>query len=397
MLRDKNILLGVTGSIAAYKTAVLTRLLVKAGANVKIIMTPASTGFISKLTLATLSQNPVYTSFEKNEEGEWNSHVDLGLWADLMVIAPATANTLAKMSNGLCDNLLLAAYLSARCKVAVAPAMDLDMFQHPSTKRSLDCIRKDGVIIIDAEEGDLASGLIGKGRMAEPEHIFEFINTYFTKSDRLKGKKAIVTAGPTVEAIDPVRFISNYSSGKMGYAIAQSLLDEGCEVTLVSGPSNLAPPAGVHFIKVNSAEEMYEACLKSFDTTHISVMSAAVADYKPASVADHKIKKAGLDTTLQLTKTRDIAASLGALKRPDQIMVGFALETENEIENAVRKSQSKNFDLIVLNSLNDEGAGFGFDTNRITIIDRNNNLSKFELKDKKEVASDIVNEITKLI
>lgn len=397
MLQGKKILIGVTGSIAAYKSAVLTRLLVKAGADVKIVMTPASTDFISKLTLSTLSKNPVLSSFVKNEDGEWNNHVDLGMWADLFVVAPASANTLAKMSQGICDNLLLATYLSARCPVAVAPAMDLDMFLHPTTQRSLEILKKDNTLIIDAEDGELASGLSGKGRMAEPENIFSFITNHFVNSGRLAGKKALVTAGPTLEAIDPVRFISNHSSGKMGYAIAERLFSEGCEVFLVSGPSQIEAPAGVNLVRVNSADEMLSACLQKFNDSDIIVLSAAVADYKPANYSSGKIKKSEDSMSLDLSKTPDIAKELGKRKKNGQFIVGFALETDNEIENARKKIKSKNFDLIVLNSLKDEGAGFGYDTNQVTIMDSNNNLHKFELKEKKEVAVDIVDEIFKHI
>jgi len=394
VLKGKRILLGVSGSIAAYKTAMLTRLLVKGGAEVKIVMTPAALEFITPLTLATLSKNPVLTSFNKDETGEWHNHVELGLWADAMVIAPASANTIAKMANGICDNLLLAVYLSARCKVFFSPAMDVDMLQHPSTQSNIQKLVVYGNELIDANYGELASGLIGNGRMAEPEEIIDRLIFFFQSNQRLKGKKALVTAGPTHEAIDPVRFIGNNSSGKMGYAIAEELANQGAEVNLVSGPSHLSSNNSlIKITRVTSAEQMYEACVSLFPTTDITVLSAAVADFRPSTKADQKIKKTDAGLSLELVKTKDIAAELGKLKKPGQFTVGFALETENEIANAEKKIASKNFDLIVLNSLNDNGAGFSHDTNQITLIDRKNEVQKFSLKSKKEVARDIVKAI----
>lgn len=393
MLTGKKILLGVSGSIAAYKSAVLTRLLVKAGAEVKVVMTPSAHDFITPLTLSTLSKNPVLTEFIK-EQGEWNNHVSLGLWADLLLIAPASANTLAKMANGLCDNLLTAVYLSARCPVFFAPAMDLDMLQHPSTKNNLDKFKAFGNQIIQPGYGELASGLVGSGRMAEPEEILKVIEDHFASKGILKGKKVLVTAGPTHEQIDPVRFIGNNSSGKMGFAIAEAFAEKGAEVNLVTGPTHIhTNHPQINVKHVTSADEMFNACASLFKDTDITVLSAAVADYKPVTRAEQKIKKGEGGLTIELTRTPDIAESLGKLKHNGQIVVGFALETEREKENAVKKLQAKNFDLIVLNSLNDKGAGFGHDTNKITLIDRNQQSRTFELKSKKEVADDIVNAI----
>lgn len=393
MLAGKRILLGVSGSIAAYKSALLTRLLVKAGAEVKVVMTPSAHDFITPLTLSTLSKNPVLTNFTKDETGEWNNHVDLGLWADAVVIAPASANTLAKMATGICDNLLIAVYLSARCPVFFAPAMDLDMLQHPSTKNNIQKLTSWGNRLLDPAHGELASGLVGTGRMAEPEEILKSIEHFFS-SGPLKGKKALVTAGPTHEAIDPVRYISNHSTGKMGFAIAEELANQGAEVTLITGPTSLSKDLnGIKVIAVNSADEMYAASVQHFADADISVLSAAVADYKPAAKADQKIKKKDENLILELVKTKDIAAELGKLKRNGQIIVGFALETENETAHAEKKLTSKNFDLIVLNSLNDKGAGFGHDTNKITIIDSAKESKEFNLKSKKEVARDIVTTI----
>jgi len=393
MLKGKKIILGVCGGIAAYKSAVLTRLLVKAGAEVKVIMTPSAHHFITPLTLSSLSKNPVLSSFEKEKTGEWNNHVDLGLWADAIIIAPATANTLAKIAHGICDNLLLAIYLSARCPVWLAPAMDLDMLQHPSTQSNLEKIREYGNILIDPTYGELASGLTGTGRMAEPEDIFQQVEFFFNGSQKLKGKKVLVTAGPTYEAIDPVRFIGNHSSGKMGFAIAEELAEEGALVDLVSGPTDQRTNhPGISVKQVTTAEEMYAACTSLFGEADITVLAAAVADYRPTVQATEKIKKNG-SMTLELTKTHDIAASLGKLKHNGQFIVGFALETQQEKENAVKKLESKNFDLIVLNSLKDQGAGFGHDTNKITIIDRQHKMTDFALKDKKAVAKDIVKAI----
>jgi phosphopantothenoylcysteine decarboxylase / phosphopantothenate---cysteine ligase len=394
MLTGKKIILGVSGSISAYKSAVLTRLLVKAGAEVKVVMTPAAHDFITPLTLSTLSKNPVYTDFIKDKSGQWNNHVDLGLWADAFVIAPASANTLAKMANGVCDNLLLAIYLSCRSSVFFAPAMDLDMLQHPATKANIQKLQQYGNHLIEPGFGELASGLTGLGRMAEPEEILEQLTRFFSSHSLLKGKNVLVTAGPTYEAIDPVRFIGNHSSGKMGFAIAEALADKGAHVNLVTGPTQLHTNHPDISVKaITSAEEMHQVCTSLFPTSDITVLSAAVADYKPAVKAQEKIKKKDETMTLELTKTHDIAASLGKMKHNGQIIVGFALETEQEQANALKKLESKNFDLIVLNSLNDKGAGFGHDTNKITIIDRQQQLKTFDLKSKKEVANDIVHAI----
>jgi phosphopantothenoylcysteine decarboxylase / phosphopantothenate---cysteine ligase len=393
MLQGKKIILGVTGSIAAYKAALLTRLLVKNGADVKVIMTEAAKDFITPLTLSTLSKNPVLTDFVKDDSGQWNNHVELGLWADAMIIAPASANTLAKMASGFCDNLLLATYLSARCLVLVAPAMDLDMLIHPATKNNFDKLKNYGNHFIEPGYGDLASGLVGNGRMAEPEEIIHTLQHFFS-TKKLSGKKALVTAGPTYEAIDPVRFIGNHSSGKMGFAIAERLANEGASVTLITGPTQQhTTHANINVVRVTSAEEMYNNSTQYFNQADITVLSAAVADYKPTVRADQKIKKKDENVVIELTKTQDIAASLGKLKHNGQIIVGFALETEQEHTNALKKLESKNFDLIVLNSLNDKGAGFGHDTNKITIIDKKHHAKTFDLKDKKSVAIDIVQAI----
>ena len=393
-MRDKKIILGVTGSIAAYKSAVLTRLLVKAGAEVKVVMTASAHDFITPLTLSTLSKNPVLTDFVKDKTGQWNNHVDLGLWADLMLIAPASANTMAKMANGLCDNLLLAVYLSARCPVLFAPAMDLDMLQHPATVANIEKLLRIGNRIVQPNYGELASGLTGKGRMAEPEEILAAVEDHFIDSSSLKGKNILVTAGPTYEALDPVRFIGNHSSGKMGFAIAEEFARRGANVNLVSGPTSQRVSNGLITVHhVTSAEEMYNACSSLFATSDVAVLAAAVADYRPESVSEQKIKKNGENLMLQLTKTTDIAASLGKIKHNGQIIVGFALETENEHTNALKKLETKNFDLIVLNSLNDKGAGFGHDTNKISIINRKHDVKTFDLKNKSEVARDIVQSI----
>jgi phosphopantothenoylcysteine decarboxylase/phosphopantothenate--cysteine ligase len=398
MLTGKKIILGVSGSIAAYKAAVLTRLLVKSGAEVKVIMTPSASDFITPLTLSTLSKNPVLSTFVTDDTGQWNNHVDLGLWADTMIIAPASANTVAKMATGLCDNLLIAVYLSARCPVFFAPAMDLDMLEHPSTKSNIERLISFGNKLIQPTFGELASGLIGTGRMAEPEEIVETLSAFFLAKLPLAGKTVLVTAGPTHEAIDPVRFIGNNSSGKMGFAIAEALALKGAKVNLVAGPTQQETKlANINVKHVTSAEEMFAACSSLFPTTDITVLSAAVADYRPVVKADQKIKKKEDTLTLELTKTADIAASLGKLKHNGQIIVGFALETEHEQDNALKKLSSKNFDLIVLNSLNDQGAGFGHDTNKITIIDRDHKTKTFSLKSKKEVAEDIVNAIIEKI
>ncbi|AUC84681.1 bifunctional phosphopantothenoylcysteine decarboxylase/phosphopantothenate--cysteine ligase CoaBC [Polaribacter sp. ALD11] len=399
VLKEKKILLGITAGIAAYKTASLVRLFIKLGAEVKVIMTPASKDFITPLTLSTLSKNPVLSTFySKEDENElWNNHVDLGLWADYMVIAPATANTLSKMTNGTCDNLLLATYLSAKCPVYFAPAMDLDMYIHPSTKESLEKLQDFGNILIPATSGELASGLVGEGRMAETEDIVSFIENDILSNLPLKGKKVLITAGPTYEAIDPVRFIGNHSSGKMGFAIANAAANLGAEVYLISGPSNQQiKHSFVHRIDVVSAEEMYNAAHTYFKDVDIAILSAAVADYKPKNIASQKIKKTAATLEILLTPTKDILASLGKIKK-HQFLVGFALETNNELENAKGKLKRKNLDAIVLNSLQDKGAGFATDTNKITIIDKDFNEQPFELKSKVEVAKDIINEIVKRI
>ena len=397
VLSGKKILLGITAGIAAYKTASLVRLFIKLGADVKVIMTPASKDFITPLTLSTLSRNPVHSTFyDKEEENEvWNNHVDLGLWADYFLIAPATANTLSKMANGTCDNLLLATYLSAKCPVYFAPAMDLDMYIHPSTKESLDKLKSFGNILIPAASGELASGLVGEGRMAEPQDILSFIENDVLLKLPLRGKKVLITAGPTYEAIDPVRFIGNYSSGKMGFAIANAAANLGAEVILISGPTHQQIiHSFVKRIDVVSADDMYNQAHKYFNEVDIALLSAAVADYKPKNVAHQKIKKKDSSLAMELTPTKDILASLGIIKK-HQFLVGFALETNNEIENAKNKLQRKNLDLIVLNSLQDKGAGFATNTNKITIIDKNLKITSFKLKSKKEVAEDIINEIIK--
>lgn len=394
MLNGKKILIGVCGSIAAYKTAYIIRLLKKQHADVRVIMTPSASGFITALTLSTLSKNPVLTRFTVGDQGEWNNHVELGLWADVFVIAPASANTLAKMANGICDNLLLAVYLSARCPVYVAPAMDLDMHKHASTQANMRILQESGVKIIDAEHGELASGLTGIGRIAEPESIVSIIDDLLSSGSPLQGKKALVTAGPTYEKIDPIRFIGNHSSGKMGVAIARQLMAYGAEVKLILGPvSNLFNLEGINVSNVTSADEMYELAKEQFAGADITVLAAAVADYKPRISADSKIKKNKDNLTFELIKTPDIAVSLGKIKSDDQIIVGFALETDNEVENARKKLFSKNFSMIVLNSLNDPGAGFGHDTNKISILDKDNNTREYELKSKTDVAKDIVDAI----
>ncbi|MEL6303793.1 MAG: bifunctional phosphopantothenoylcysteine decarboxylase/phosphopantothenate--cysteine ligase CoaBC [Bacteroidota bacterium] len=395
MLRGKKILLGITGGIAAYKTTFLTRLLIKAGAQVKIVLTESAAAFVSPLTLSTLSQNPVLTEFVKEEEDSvsWNNHVDLGLWADLMLVAPATANTLSKMANGTCDNLLLAVYLSAKCPVYFAPAMDLDMYRHPSTTESFEKLQSFGNIMIPAESGELASGLSGLGRLAEPENIVKFLEDDLLKKSPLHGKKVLITAGPTHEALDPVRFLGNHATGTMGFELAKAAANLGAEVTLVSGPSQLsAEHANINRIDVTSAQEMYEACHAHFETSNVMIAAAAVADYRPKNVSEQKMKKKEGDLTLVLERNPDILKSLGEIKK-EQFLVGFALETENEIENAKGKLKRKNLDAIVLNTLNDKGAGFGGNTNKITFIDKNLTIKTFALKMKPEVAFDIWSEI----
>ncbi|WP_100615579.1 bifunctional phosphopantothenoylcysteine decarboxylase/phosphopantothenate--cysteine ligase CoaBC [Confluentibacter citreus] len=397
ILSGKNILLGISAGIAAYKTASLVRLFVKAGANVKVVMTPASKDFVTPLTLSTLSKHPVYSSFTNDEDDNavWNSHVDLGLWANIFIIAPATANTLSKMANGICDNLLLATYLSAKCPVYFAPTMDLDMYKHESTLRSFSVLKSYGNIMIPATSGELASGLVGEGRMAEPEDIVQFIENDILNKLPLKGKKILITAGPTYEAIDPVRFIGNHSSGKMGFEIAKASANLGAEVVLISGPTheNLSHSL-IHVVSVVSAEEMYNAAHTYFRETDVAILSAAVADFKPKEVVIQKIKKTTDTLTLELEKTKDILASLGAIKT-HQFLVGFALETDNEVENAKDKLKRKNLNLIVLNSLNDSGAGFKSDTNKVTFINDKNQITEFQLKSKADVAKDLLNEIIK--
>jgi phosphopantothenoylcysteine decarboxylase/phosphopantothenate--cysteine ligase len=402
VLSGKKIVLGISGGIAAYKTASLVRLFIKAGAHVQVIMTPASKDFITPLTLSTLSKRPVFSSFYKEDETldsevvnpnqnlEWNNHVEIGLWADLMIIAPATANTLSKMANGICDNLLIATYLSAKCPVYFAPAMDLDMYKHPSTIESFNKLKSFGNTIIPAESGELASGLSGEGRMAEPENIVTFLENIMESDLPLIGKKILITAGPTYEAIDPVRFIGNHSSGKMGYDLALCAANFGASVLLISGPTHLSINHElVQVINVNSAEEMHSQCHNYFKTADVFIGAAAVADYKPKNPALHKIKKSQETFVIELEKTKDILASLGSIKQK-QFLIGFALETENEIENAKLKVLKKNLDLIVLNSLQDEGAGFGGTTNKVTFIDNNFNVFPMELKSKEEVANDIL-------
>jgi len=395
MLGGKNILLGITGGIAAYKTTFLVRLLIKAGANVKVVLTESASSFVTPLTLATLSKNAVLSSFVDEEDGtvSWNNHVELGLWADMVLIAPATANTLSKMANGICDNLLMATYLSAKCPVYFAPAMDLDMYKHPSTTATFKKLLSFGNIMIPATSGELASGLIGEGRMAEPEDIVDFLKDHLGKGLPLSGKKVLITAGPTYEAIDPVRFIGNHSSGLMGYELAKNAAKLGAKVYLVSGPSHLTVQhSHIEVVKVTSADEMYKATVSLYPDMDIVICAAAVADYRPKLVADQKIKKTSEEFTITLVKNKDILFSLGEMKK-EQFLVGFALETENEVENAIGKLKRKNLDAIVLNSLNDSGAGFGKLTNKISFIDKNLDIKTFELKTKAEVALDILNEI----
>jgi phosphopantothenoylcysteine decarboxylase/phosphopantothenate--cysteine ligase len=398
-LKNKKIILAVSGSIAAYKSAFLIRLLIKNGAEVRVIMTQAAADFIAPLTLSTLSKNPVILSVS-SEEG-WNNHVELGLWADAMIVAPATANTLAGMANGLCNNMLLAVYLSARCPVFFAPAMDLDMWVHPATQQNVQKLISYGNMLIDVADGELASGLSGKGRMAEPETIVSVLENYFEKTDNkpLLGKKVLINSGPTVEPIDPVRFISNHSSGKMGKAIAETIAEAGAEVIFVSGPVNAYPQhANIMITKVKTAKEMYEAMKNHFDSANITILTAAVADYTPSTVSLEKIKKKGDEgMIIDLVKTVDIAAALGKIKKEGQINVGFALETENLIDNAQKKLESKNLDFIVLNSPKDEGSAFGHDTNKISIIDRKGNAQHFGLKSKKDASVDILNKICSLL
>lgn len=397
-MKGKHIILGISGGIAAYKSATLLRLFIKAGAEVQVVMTPAGKEFITPVTLSALSGKPVVSEFFTANTGEWHSHVDLGLWADAMVIAPATASTIAKMANGVADNMLITTYLSAKAPVFVAPAMDLDMFAHPTTTRNLDLLRSYGNTIIEPASGELASHLVGKGRMEEPENIFKVIEAFFARKEDLKGKRMLVTAGPTYEKIDPVRFIGNYSTGKMGYAIAEEAASRGAEVVLVSGPVDLTTrhPA-IDLVKVESAREMLAACEERFDSVDYAVMCAAVADYAPADCAATKIKREGNEPpVIHLVKNPDIAKTLGMKKRPGQKMAGFALETDHEFDNAMTKLRSKNLDMIVLNSLRDKGAGFGTDTNKITIFTADGGETSFALKSKREVAADIIDTLTTL-
>lgn len=391
-LHGKHIVLGITGSIAAYKAAVLTRLLIKKGAEVHIVITPAGKAFITPVTLSALSGKPVISEFFASADGTWHSHVDLGLWADAMIVAPATASTIGKMANGIADNMLVTTYLSMKAPVFVAPAMDLDMYRHPVTQRNLQLLKSDNVHLIEPAEGELASHLQGKGRMEEPENIVAILENFFSKRDTLIGKKILITAGPTYERIDPVRFIGNFSTGKMGYAIAEECAARGAEVTLISGPTALSVThPGIRLIKVESANEMYEAAVNLFPHMDAAILSAAVADYRPEHTADEKMKRTeGKNISITLIPNPDIAAALGKMKKSGQLLIGFALETTDEEENARKKMEKKNMDYIILNSLKDEGAGFGYDTNKITILSRNGEKKTFGLKTKKEVASDII-------
>jgi phosphopantothenoylcysteine decarboxylase/phosphopantothenate--cysteine ligase len=395
MLNEKKIVIGITGSIAAYKTPILVRQLIKAGAEVKIICTPAALDFVSKLTLSTVAKNPVLTDLFDNDT--WANHVQLGRWADILLIAPLSCNTLSKMATGGCDNLLMATYLSAICPVVAVPAMDEDMWHHPTTKNNITIIQNNGCTIIPVDHGELASGLIGDGRMAEPEAIVSFLINYFNTNKPLQNKKVLITAGPTYEAIDPVRFIGNHSSGKMGYALAKEFSDRGAEVTLISGPVHIPPVAGVDIVPVTSAQQMYEACLPYADIYDIAVMAAAVADFAPANTASGKIKKTDAALHIELKKTTDILATLGKKKHDGQILIGFALETDNETEYAQKKLHEKNADMIVLNSLNNAGAGFGHDTNKITLFKKDGSVIPFATKSKAAVAKDIVDSIVEMM
>jgi len=394
MLEGRNVLLGITGSIAAYKAALLTRLLIKRGASVKVIMTKAASDFISPLTLSTLSQNKVYTDI--SSEDEWSNHVELGLWADIMLIAPATAHTLSKMAAGAADNMLIATYLSAKSKVFFAPAMDLDMWKHPANQRNIQRLLEYGHHMIDVGEGFLASGLEGKGRMAEPEEIVQTLESYFQQNTPLKEQKILITAGPTNEPIDPVRFIGNHSSGKMGYALAKAALEMGAEVRLIIGPHylNINPHPNLSVYPVQTAQQMFDQAVNLFSTSDIAIMAAAVADYRPKTIASQKLKKKDENLQIELERTPDIAFHLGQVKRNDQMLVGFALETSNELENATKKLHKKNFDWIVLNSMNDKGAGFKGDTNKVTLIDKRENRIEFPLQSKDELAFELLNQIS---
>ena len=396
MIKGKNIILGITGSIAAYKAAILVRLLVKEGAEVQVVITPAGKEFITPVTLSALSGRTVQSEFFQSNDGSWHSHVDMGLWADLMIIAPCSANSLAKLANGIADNLLLTTYLSAKCPVYIAPAMDLDMYKHSATLHNIEILKSRGNYIIEPASGELASGLSGKGRMEEPENIVNLINDKLSEG-KLLGKSFLITAGPTYEKIDPVRFIGNYSTGKMGYAIANAIADNGGKVKLVSGPTSLTiNHPNIELINAHSAKEMFEESVKIFPDVDGAIMTAAVADFTPKTYEATKVKRTKEDYNIELSPTKDIAATLGKNKKPHQLLVGFALETNNEVEYANKKLNEKNLDFIVLNSLNDKGAGFGHNTNKITIIDKNNNTQNFKLKTKAEVAIDIVEKIVKL-
>jgi phosphopantothenoylcysteine decarboxylase/phosphopantothenate--cysteine ligase len=391
MLRGKKIIIGVTAGIAAYKTNFLVRLLIKSGAEVRVVMTPDSLEFVTPLTFSTLSKNPVWHTFKSNENGQWNNHVDLGIWADLFILAPCTANTISKMSHGVCDNILMAVYLSAKCPVWIAPAMDLDMYSNESTQKNLQFLSENGIHILPAGTGELASGLSGEGRMMEPEEILNEVENYFSSFQNLEGKKILITAGPTYEAIDPVRFIGNHSSGKMGFELALAAARMGAQVQLISGPtSQKIHHPNIKLSHVVSAGEMHKACSQNFEKSDIVIMAAAVADYTPVSKAKEKIKKKTAELTIQLKPTVDILREMGSRKKKNQFLVGFALETENEKGNASRKLKEKNLDLIVLNSLKDKGAGFGHSTNKISVIGKNNKMINFELKSKREVAVDIL-------
>ena len=396
-MKGKKIVLGITGSIAAYKAAVLTRALIKKGAEVQIVITPAGKEFITPITLSALTGKPVISEFFAQRDGTWHSHVDLGLWADAMLIAPATASTIGKMAHGIADNMLVTTYLSMKAPVFIAPAMDLDMFAHPSTRHNLDILRSYGNHIIEPASGELASHLVGKGRMEEPEKIVEVLETFFARSEDLKGKHILITAGPTYEKIDPVRFIGNYSSGKMGYALAEACARRGADVTLISGPVALqVQHPAIQRIDVESAEQMYQAAIRLYPQANAGILCAAVADFTPETVASNKIKREGENLLVRLKPTQDIAAALGKIKRPDQRLVGFALETYDEQIHAQEKRKRKNFDFIVLNSLNDAGAGFRCDTNKITILDESG-ITPYPLKDKHEVASDIIDKLSAIL
>lgn len=398
MLKGKKILIGVSGSIAAYKIPLLIRLLIKEGAEVNVISTEAAKDFVTPLTMSTLSGNPVYSDFFNKEDGTWNSHIEFGHWADVYVIAPVSANTMGKMANGIADNLLVATYLAAKCPVVFAPAMDVDMYNHASTSKNIKQLQSYGNILLEPESGELASGLCGAGRMQEPENILSFLQDFFKKKKALSGKRVLISAGPTYEPIDPVRFIGNYSSGKMGYAIAKVFADNGAIVELVSGPVDIElNETSINLHKVHTANEMFEVCSSLFRKANITIMAAAVADYTPAHAAKTKIKKKVNELNLELKPTKDILKHLGTLKQDSQILIGFALETNNEIENAILKIENKNLDLIVLNSLQDKGAGFGHTTNKVSFIDKENKIEEFDLKSKNEVAQDLLNKTIFLI